>query len=165
MNLEPHPVGIDTAAYVARLVDEKKAKRKRRNCAKVNAWRARNPDPAAAIFRDWESRNRSKRAEYKRRRYKTDPAENYRVRDYKHRKKFGISLADKKAIFESQGARCAVCGGDDSGSRSDWHTDHDHKTGKVRGVLCHHCNMLLGNAKDCVETLRQAITYLLRHQE
>lgn len=57
---------------------------------------------------------------------------------------------------------CAICG------TSDWmgrhggrpHVDHDHETGKVRGMLCHNCNLMIGYAKEDIQTLRRAITYL-----
>lgn len=49
----------------------------------------------------------------------------------------------------------------DTGRRM--HVDHDHNTGQLRDLLCHHCNLLLGNAKDSVERLRQGIAYLERH--
>ena len=38
--------------------------------------------------------------------------------------------------------------------------DHDHVTGKVRGLLCHSCNLILGHAKDKVDILNSAIDYL-----
>jgi hypothetical protein len=38
--------------------------------------------------------------------------------------------------------------------------DHCHTTGAVRGILCHHCNLLLGHAKDAEDTLLSAVTYL-----
>lgn len=41
--------------------------------------------------------------------------------------------------------------------------DHDHTTGKIRGALCHHCNILLGNAKDDTAILQAAIQYLKTH--
>lgn len=43
------------------------------------------------------------------------------------------------------------------------HIDHNHSTGLVRGLLCHHCNILIGNAKEDINRLMQAITYLERH--
>lgn len=38
--------------------------------------------------------------------------------------------------------------------------DHNHKTEKFRGMLCSHCNRGLGNFKDNIEILEQAILYL-----
>lgn len=51
--------------------------------------------------------------------------------------------------------RCQVCG-------STWKLciDHDHETGKVRGVLCGNCNSALGFVKDNIETLQGLVTYL-----
>ena len=63
------------------------------------------------------------------------------------------------AKLEEQGNRCAICGTDDSGPMA-FHADHDHKTGKKRGVLCHKCNTGLGLLKDDVEVLCAAIEYL-----
>ena len=40
--------------------------------------------------------------------------------------------------------------------------DHDHKTGKIRGLLCHQCNLGLGNFKDKIDVLRQAIMYICK---
>jgi hypothetical protein len=42
------------------------------------------------------------------------------------------------------------------------HVDHDHETGKVRWIICHHCNLLLGNAKDDPSRLRSALEHLKR---
>ncbi|MER7677577.1 endonuclease domain-containing protein [Streptomyces sp. NPDC096934] len=40
----------------------------------------------------------------------------------------------------------------------------NHATGEIRALLCHHCNLLIGNAKESTDRLRLAITYLERHQ-
>lgn len=61
-----------------------------------------------------------------------------------------------------QNGCCAACKTDQPGNRYGWVIDHCHATGKVRGLLCHGCNLALGNVKDNPETLRCLITYLGR---
>ena len=41
-----------------------------------------------------------------------------------------------------------------------WCLDHDHKTKKFRGWLCHKCNRALGNFDDDIELLKKAIEYI-----
>lgn len=74
---------------------------------------------------------------------------------------YGITPEQRDEIFVSQGSCCAICKTTNHGKRT-WHTDHCHSTKKVRGVLCHHCNLLLGQAKDNIDTLKAAIKYLRR---
>lgn len=81
-------------------------------------------------------------------------------RDTIRKRKFGISPEAYDALFEAQGGKCAVCSSVETGSKNHWHTDHCHSTGVVRGILCHHCNVMLGMAKDNATTLMRAIEYL-----
>lgn len=64
-------------------------------------------------------------------------------------------------MLQSQEGRCDICGTSRNSDR--FHVDHDHATGRVRALLCLHCNALLGHAKDDPNTLRAAILYLERH--
>lgn len=50
---------------------------------------------------------------------------------------------------------CAICG-----SNEKLVGDHDHITGKARGILCMNCNLVIGNALEKTETLKNAIRYL-----
>lgn len=72
-------------------------------------------------------------------------------------KKYGIS---ETAYLEAELIGCAICGTKDPGYLGSLHIDHDHSTGEVRGLLCHSCNVLLGHARDSVDTLQKAIQYL-----
>lgn len=78
----------------------------------------------------------------------------------------GVTVAFVNQLAKDQDHRCAICHQhqDDVARSTDTHSslviDHDHATGKVRGLLCHHCNLVLGRAKDNVQTLAQAIAYL-----
>jgi len=78
-------------------------------------------------------------------------------------KKFGITLDDYTGILKFQGGRCAICRSTRSGVRK-FHVDHDHQTGKIRGLLCHLCNAGLGCLRDSPKILSAAIGYLRQPQ-
>jgi ssDNA-binding Zn-finger/Zn-ribbon topoisomerase 1 len=64
-------------------------------------------------------------------------------------------LTDQQVREFKIGKVCAICGSD-----RNLVIDHDHKTGIIRGVLCHPCNTGLGKLGDSIEGLRRAIAYL-----
>lgn len=76
-------------------------------------------------------------------------------------KDFGISLKQYRQMEERQDGRCDICG-KKRGSRC-LAVDHDHKTGKNRGLLCDRCNLGLGWFRDSVPLLEYAIQYLKKH--
>ena len=59
------------------------------------------------------------------------------------RRLYGMVEAEWEALLDAQGRRCAICQ-TDTPVGVGWHTDHDHETGRVRGILCHYCNMAVG---------------------
>lgn len=71
---------------------------------------------------------------------------------------FSPELFDER--FEEQGQVCAICKSPDAGGRGAFHADHDHQMMEPRGVLCHNCNVGLGNFQDNEETLTAAIEYV-----
>jgi hypothetical protein len=79
------------------------------------------------------------------------------TRDYHLKRRYGLTSADVEAMIEQQGGVCAICQ-----ERPPQHVDHDHVSGRVRGVLCSCCNQALGNARDRTDILRSAIDYLER---
>jgi MinD superfamily P-loop ATPase len=75
--------------------------------------------------------------------------------------KYGLEYREYTELAAKQNNRCAICGTHESEClRGVLYVDHDHATGKVRGLLCHGCNTILGIWKDDVEILRRAIAYL-----
>lgn len=78
------------------------------------------------------------------------------------RNKYNMTIEEHEALFASQGFACGACGTPTPNSKKGWSTDHCHETETVRGILCHHCNVGLGHAKDNIATLRAWILYLER---
>jgi hypothetical protein len=77
--------------------------------------------------------------------------------------KYKITLEELEVLFLKQKKKCAICNepNEEVSTRSGLHIDHDHVTGKVRGLLCKNCNQLIGNAKDNINILENSIKYLL----
>ena len=63
-------------------------------------------------------------------------------RSGKLRRAFGLTLEQYQEMFEAQGGLCALC--NQEGQRRLLAVDHDHVTGRIRGLLCHICNTALG---------------------
>ena len=74
-------------------------------------------------------------------------------------KKYGISQNDFESTLAKQNNSCAICKSTFQ-AQSKIKTDHDHKTGKFRGLLCHNCNVALGHFQDNLTFLKTAIKYL-----
>ena len=72
--------------------------------------------------------------------------------------KYGISYPEYLKMIEECSGICEIC----QNSKAT-HLDHNHKTGKVRGILCSSCNVLLGAAKEDINTLKRSIEYLERN--
>ncbi len=65
-------------------------------------------------------------------------------------------------MLVEQNNQCYICKSGPSKNQS-LHVDHDHKTGKVRKLLCNNCNNGMGKLKDSVELLQKVIDYLKEH--
>jgi hypothetical protein len=78
------------------------------------------------------------------------------------KRNFGITLEDWFGLFEKQGRKCAICG-DSKLGQGRFCTDHNHKTNKVRGILCTRCNRGIGLLKDSIIVLQAAIKYLRKY--
>jgi hypothetical protein len=94
------------------------------------------------------------------RKYKAEVAA--KRKDGYQQRTYGITQAEKQQVIDEQdgGCICAPWTGYDGRSGRDLSTDHDHETGIVRGVLCKHCNDLLGRVRDDPTYFRLMIRYL-----
>lgn len=74
---------------------------------------------------------------------------------YKIKTRYGVDYVWYKQQLEIQNHRCAICQ-----KEKQLVIDHDHKTDKIRGLLCNECNRGLGQFEDSITTLQQAINYI-----
>jgi hypothetical protein len=86
-----------------------------------------------------------------------------------YKRNYGIDEADLEQMKKDQDYKCYICGSEGFLIGKNNHNeklavDHDHKTGKVRKLLCHNCNRALGLLQDNPELLRKAASYVEEHK-
>lgn len=106
-----------------------------------------------------------------RQRWRNQPLEYRKKRLTQYRKnmlrrQYGLSQEDYNKLLMRQNGVCAICSKPETkwirGALSHLCVDHNHITGKVRGLLCYACNLLIGRANEDVHILDNAKEYLLR---
>lgn len=96
--------------------------------------------------RIWREKNREKDRNYKRKSFiKNKDRFMLLQRDRDYKKRYGITLEEYNSILKIQDGKCLICGLNKGGPKTpNLAVDHDHTTGKVRGLLCVKCNGSLG---------------------
>lgn len=103
--------------------------------------------------RDWYQRNKE------------------RIRAKVRLKTYGVTSEEYRRMLVAQAGVCAICRKPETATRKgqtkpmELHVDHDHVTGRVRGLLCANCNHLIGKAQESTLILRASAEYLERHQQ
>lgn len=98
-------------------------------------------------------------AEYCKRKNEEDPGwSRRRGRKRNLKSNYGMTRLQYEEMLRNQSGVCAICGG--NGGEREMAVDHSHDTGKIRGLLCSKCNVMLGMARDDINTLECAIRYL-----
>jgi hypothetical protein len=111
--------------------------------AKTKAYRAANLEKCRAASREYTSRPE--------------------IREQRRLRTYGLTVASYQKLLLSQGGVCAVCCANLTAlPKRHVHIDHNHVTKKVRGILCHNCNLGLGHFKDAPYLLVLAASYLRR---
>lgn len=80
-----------------------------------------------------------------------------RAKNLKHN--YGLTVEEFEALLLAQAGVCAICS-QPSRSAKPLCVDHCHVTGRVRGLLCQHCNTAIGMMEDSTDRLKKAIAYL-----
>jgi Recombination endonuclease VII len=133
--------------------------RRKKAAKQAREYRAKNPEKARANWRKWAAANPDKVFTDRRRKQIREwaAANRGKRREYK----YGVSQEAFDAILQTQNFRCAACKSDLRAIRSKHvHLDHCHDTGRIRGVLCHSCNMALGLMKEDSSRLKALAAYI-----
>lgn len=119
-----------------------------RNAARRRATYAADPGAARAALRaQWQRTPIAIRRRWR--------------RDASLRQKYGLSRIDFDRMLAAQSSVCAICYESLApGALLRPVVDHDHETGRVRGILCDRCNHALGHLRDNPEIARRASLYL-----
>lgn len=78
-----------------------------------------------------------------------------KITDQTRKYLYGCTKEQYNELLMWQDGKCAICR-----SKMTLSIDHDHKTGKIRGLLCRNCNSGLGFFGESIETLQNAINYV-----
>jgi len=119
---------------------EEKKKYREDNKEHIKKWLEENPDCAQKYY----EQNKEK------------------IRKY-NLKKYDITIEDYNKLLKKQGGVCAICRIKRNGKLKSLVVDHNHKTGKVRALLCYKCNSMIGFSNEDISTLKKAIKYLEKH--
>lgn len=123
---------------------------------RTRKWSEAHPGRMAERTREWR-RNNPERYKEQTKKYRAEHYTQKRRLDLKT--KYGISIEECAALSAKQGDVCAICKKIPT-DKFGLCVDHDHKLGKVRGLLCSRCNHGIGHFKDDVTLLKRAIKYL-----
>lgn len=150
-----------------------------KKCRAVNSksYYERNKSHCALVDKEYNLANRSKIRDRQRKYNKLNPDKQKKRRmkyEKTHKSKrrmqgilyrHGLSEEAYLSLMASQNNRCAICLKDFSlvENSKNIHVDHDHKTGKIRSILCGKCNVALGHVDDNIDILYKMISYLITH--
>lgn len=117
-----------------------------------------NPEKYNQKKREYRAR---KGPEYRREiRYRAKERRPWIERHYNLMNNYGLSLDEYNKMLDSQGGACAICGIKHNTDGKSLYVDHDHGTGRIRGLLCRKCNTGLGLLGDGIEGIERVMKYL-----
>lgn len=130
--------------------------------------REKLPDSRARA-RDYQSRDEVRERKNAARRVATNPARREVNRRDLLKRAYGLTVEQFDAMLAAQNGVCVLCGEapnpDGVRAASRLHVDHDHETGRVRALLCNHCNRGIGAFRDDPDLMQRASLYVWKHRQ
>ena len=136
---------------------DKKAKYREKQKITDKLYRLRNAERLRKASSEWYLRNKN-----------TEAFKNKRTvelsRKTRIKNRYNLSIEKFDEMIKKQNNKCAICNQPEFkiryGKIQSLAIDHDHLTGKIRGLLCNNCNRAIGLMHDSIETLKNAVAYL-----
>lgn len=131
----------------------------------LKKYRDENKQQRNEVIKEWRKNNSEKLREYSLKKNALEHTKK-RMQRYRLKKRYGITTDYWNQMLIKQDNKCGICRIDmktfvnNIPRETVLHVDHDHVTGKIRGLLCSTCNKLLGLAKENPVFLRVAASYL-----
>ncbi len=115
--------------------------------------------------RNWRKTHREQHNETQR---KWNKANTLKTSSYRRKYIYGISLEEYNKLLQDSNGICAICNQPETktlkGKIISLSIDHNHKTGKIRGLLCYKCNSVIGFTDENIDLLQKHIQYLQRYK-
>ncbi len=130
-------------------------KYRRNNLEKINGYQKKYYDKNRELIRE-KARKYTKEnpAKYYQSTFKSELKNNYR-----------LTVKEFDEMVKRQDGKCGICGGYPGSRTKRLCVDHDHKTNKVRGLLCKKCNSALGLLGNNIYIVNSALDYLKKWEE
>ena len=130
-----------------------KLTQKKSNSEAQKRYRNKNHEKVRKSAREWAKKNRQ-----------LNP-DTCHIVDRKSalKKNYGITIKQYDILFAKQNGVCAICHKPEGVSKY-LCVDHNHNSGKVRGLLCRKCNLALGHIDDSILILEEMIKYLKKYE-
>jgi len=137
---------------------------KERIAAQHKLYYEKNKEQILASEKKSRQKNIEHYREFRRQYHQKNKARrNLNIKKCNLKRKYNLTPEEVDAMLSGQSFSCLICHGDLRILKR--HIDHNHKTGKVRGILCSNCNKGIGMLGENTETLSRAISYLQREDK
>ena len=137
-----------------------------KQCVKETQAQSRKDDPKKhsewskkSYYKD-HIKNKKRINESTKKWYKNHPEKHESLQLDDKLRRYGLTRAEYDNLLLKQNFECAICHKSQHDMSQSLSIDHDHKTGRVRGLLCSPCNFAIGHLRDSVELALNAAKYL-----